>query len=83
LFGAFFLRADNLPDAYPVSDCERWSLDQLARAKEPVVELTNACSVLAWAPITDYYQSDIQGQMLYYWGVTPTRKLYFQKPAGH
>jgi len=82
LLGAFFLYADARLNPGLTNDCERWSLDQLARAKEPVVELTNACYVLAWTPITDYYQSDIQGQMLYNWGVTPAKKLYFQKPVG-
>lgn len=82
LLGAFFLYADARLNPGITNDCERWSLDQLARAKEPVVELTNTCYVLAWTPITDYYQSDIQGQMLYYWGVTPDKKLYFQKPVG-
>jgi len=83
LFAGFFLYANVELNPGLTNGCERWSLDQLARAKEPVVELTDACYVLAWAPITDYYQSDIQGQMLYYWGVTPDKKLYFQRPTAH
>ncbi|TDN36582.1 hypothetical protein [Hymenobacter sp. UV11] len=79
LVGGFFLHADGQPDAFPVSDCERWSLDQLARAREPVVELAGFCPVLAWMPISDYTQSEVQAQMLYYWHITPTKKLYFQK----
>ncbi|MDO7884701.1 hypothetical protein [Hymenobacter cheonanensis] len=77
---AFFLRADGLPDGSPTSDCERWSLDQLARAGEPVVEVAGFCPVLTWGLATDPQQSEIAGQMLYYWHVTPTVKTYYQKP---
>lgn len=79
LVGTFFLRTDSQPDMLPVSDCERWSLDQLARAREPVVELAGFCPVLAWVAITDYNQSEVQAQMLYYWHVTTSKKLYYHK----
>jgi hypothetical protein len=77
---AFFLQADGQPDRSPTSDCERWSLDQLARASEPVVEVAGFCPVLTWGLATDPQQSEIVGQMLYYWHVTPTVKTYYQKP---
>jgi hypothetical protein len=79
LVGAHFLYADGQPTTLATNDCERWSLDQLARAREPVVELANFCPVLSWTPITEYQQSEVQAQMLYYWHVTPTKKLYYQK----
>ena len=59
--------------------CERWALDQLARAPGPEVQLTLNCSVMAWGPITTTEQSERNAAMLEYWGVTPGRKLYFQK----
>jgi hypothetical protein len=59
--------------------CERWSMDQLARAQEPVVRLVNFCNVMTWAPLGDYHESDLNAQMLYYWHVTPVKKLYYQQ----
>jgi hypothetical protein len=79
LVGAHFLYADGQPSTLATNDCERWSLDQLARAREPVVELANFCPVLGWTPITEYQQSELQAQMLYYWHITPAKKLYYQK----
>lgn len=76
----FFLQADALADYAPTSDCERWSLDQLARSRQPVVELAGFCPVLTWGLASDPQQSEVAGQMLYYWHVTPTVKTYYQKP---
>lgn len=76
----FFLQADGLADYAPTSDCERWSLDQLARARPPVVELAGFCPVLTWGLAADPQQSEVAGQMLYYWHVTPAVKTYYQKP---
>jgi hypothetical protein len=77
---AFFLYADGKPDSTPTSDCERSVLNQLARAPEPVVEIPGSCPVLTWTLATSPQQSEIAGQMLYYWHVTSSTKTYYQKP---
>lgn len=77
--GVFFMYADrkvHLPDD---NGCERWSLDQLSRAPEPVVQLSTFCNVLSWSPIGEASQSDYNAQMLQYWGITPVKKLYYNK----
>jgi hypothetical protein len=79
LVSAFFLYADGSPNAAPTNDCERWSLDQLARSREPVTELVPDCSVLAWNALHEPWQSEIQAQMLLYWHVTPVKRLYYQR----
>jgi hypothetical protein len=35
--------------------------------------------VMTWAPLGDYHESDLNAQMLYYWHVTPVKKLYYQQ----
>jgi hypothetical protein len=79
LFGAFFLYQDGQPNPAASNGCERWSLDQLAQAKEPVVELSSDCNVLTWGPIHNPQDSDLQAQMIYYWGITSEKKLFYQK----
>jgi hypothetical protein len=79
LFLGYFLYADctlNLPFD---NGCERWALDQLARAPGPEVELWPDCTVLAWGPTTTTEQSERNAAMLYYWHVTSSKKLFFQK----
>ena len=56
--------------------CERWALEQLADATGPVVYVSPSCTVLGWEPFYDYHQTELQGKMLYYWGVTPKPVLY-------
>lgn len=77
--GAFFLYQDNQHGLNADNGCERWSLDQLAQAPEPVVELGSDCNVLTWVPIHNAQESELHAQMLYYWHITPSKKLYYQK----
>jgi hypothetical protein len=58
--------------------CERAGLTLLAQSPEPVVRLPADCNVMSWEPVTDPQQSATNAGLLYYWGVTPTRKLYYQ-----
>lgn len=79
LVSLFFTLADLRPTLPETNGCQRWSLDQLARAPEPVVQLGPYCNVLSWTPITEPQQSALNAEMLRYWGVTTEQKLYFQK----
>ena len=79
LFLGYFVLSDLVFPLPFDNGCERWALDQLSRAPGPEVELWPDCTVLAWGPITDTEQSERNAAMLYYWHVTPSRKLYFQK----
>ena len=77
--GALFTYADRKLTVPSNNDCERWGLDQLARAPEPVVQLSPACPVLAWTPILDPNQSEYHAKMLKYWNVTAVEKRYYHK----
>lgn len=79
LFLGYFVLSDMVFPLPFDNDCERWALDQLSRAPGPEVELWPDCTVLAWGPLTNTEQSERNAAMLYYWHVTPSRKLYFQK----
>ena len=59
------------------NECERWSLDQLARAPETEVRLSPYCPVLQWDNQADPHQTELHGLMLQYWGVTDRPKLYY------
>ncbi|MDO7877289.1 hypothetical protein Q5H93_21270 [Hymenobacter sp. ASUV-10] len=58
--------------------CERAGLQLLAQSPAPVVRLPADCKVMSWVPLTDPQQSATNAELLYYWSVTPTRKLYYQ-----
>ncbi len=77
LFLAIFVNAD-LP--LPVQNqCERAALETIARSPEIIVRLDAACTVLAWKKISDYRDSDLQGELLQRWGVTEERRYFYQE----
>lgn len=79
LFLATFIYVDAVPKLPRNNDCERWALDQMARAPEPTVRLAPYCNVLSWGTMPDPNQSDLQAQLLHYWGITDRPKQYYQR----
>lgn len=79
LFVGYFVSADLVLQMPYNNGCERWALDQLARAPEREVQLSADCLVMSWGIMTNTEQSERNAAMLYYWGVTPEKKLFFQK----
>ena len=79
LFGAYFTYTDVTMLVPTDNDCERWALEQIQASPEPIVHLYVSCNVLSWGMMTDYNASDINAEMLKAWGVTKTKKLYFQQ----
>ena len=51
----------------------------LAQSPGPVVRLPATCTMMDWQPLTDYRKSELNGEMLEYWGIIKTKKLYYQQ----
>ena len=73
-----FMNADRRMWLRENNACEREALARLARSPGPVVQLPADCPVMSWERTTDYSQSATNADLLYYWGVTPDRKRYYQ-----
>lgn len=78
LFAGLFSYVDATIQMPRNNDCERWALDQLARAPEPVVRIAPYCPLLSWAPMADYHGSEMQADLLYRWRITNGKKRYYQ-----
>jgi hypothetical protein len=79
LFSAYLLGVDLVLKPATNNDCERRALATLAQAPGPEVQLPADCGVLSWGPVGSPGQSEPSAQLLYNWGVTPRKQLYFQK----
>jgi hypothetical protein len=79
LFSAYLLRIDLVLKPANNNDCERRALVTLAQAPGPEVQLPATCGVLSWGPVGSPGQSEPSAQLLYDWGVTPSKKRYFQQ----
>jgi hypothetical protein len=77
-FVALFTIADK-PRPRDYNTCQRQQFAALAESADPIVRLSADCLVLSWAPVADYHYSDVQGSMLQYWGITQTKKYYYQE----
>jgi hypothetical protein len=76
-FLVIYINADK-PDSSEYL-CERAALQEISTSNKDTVELNSSCSVLAWDKITDYRESELNAQLLFYWGITDKKKLYYQK----
>jgi hypothetical protein len=79
LFGSYLTGVDFVLNSPYNNDCERRALATLALAPGPVVQLSPACTVLSWSPLASPQESERNADMLYYWGITPRKKLYYQQ----
>jgi hypothetical protein len=61
------------------NSCERRELEELARSPLPVVPLGYSCTIVAWDKMTDPQYTEHTAQLLHYWGITDSKKLYYQK----
>ncbi len=59
--------------------CERNQFRLLSESKTNPVELPGTCTLMSWEKITDPKDSDLQAELIYFWGITDEKKLYYQK----
>jgi hypothetical protein len=64
------------------NECEKSSLYTIAQSKENIVALDNDCGVIGWEPLVNPQQSKSYAELMYFWNITDTVKLYynFQQP---
>ena len=78
VFLGIFTIADK-PRFRDYNACERQLFGILAQSPAPIVRLPATCTMMDWQPLTDYQKSEVNGQMLYYWGIIQRPKRYYQQ----
>lgn len=59
--------------------CEKESLKIIAASKDSIVRIQNDCNIMEWKKTIQPEDSKLNGELLFYWGITPNKKLYFQE----
>ena len=77
VFSMIFTFADK-PE-FSKNDCEKKALEAISLSKDYTVLVEYDCSILAWGKIEDPTKSELNAQLLEYWGITKKKKLYYQK----
>jgi len=73
----FFTINDNLD--LEDNQCERESLEKIARSTEDIVALDCDWPVMEWITISDYRHSKRNAELFKYWNITKEKKLYYHK----
>ncbi len=76
VFSIIFMIADE-PEFYN-NACEKEALRAIANSPKEVVQLDQDCTILRWEQIKDAQYSKVNGEMLYFWNITSTKKSYQQ-----
>jgi hypothetical protein len=58
---------------------ERHALEILANSPEAIVSLPDNFTIMSWGKTYDYKQSKHKAELLHYWQVTKTKKLFYQE----
>lgn len=59
--------------------CEREAFKTIIQSKDPVVVLNDDCTVLSWGSINKPEDSALNAELLQFWKITQTEKLYYHK----
>lgn len=74
---AIFINSDHLEtEEY---HCERKALDFLINSPDEITILPGDCNIMSWAdPFTEPKRSELNAEILQFWGITKEKKLYYQ-----
>ena len=76
MFLLIFINADK-PN-FNKYTCERKALKEISLSENKTVLISNDCTIMAWGKIKDPKESEMNCDLLLFWGVTNKKKLYYQ-----
>ena len=62
---------------FDINDCEKNALNEIATSTDDIVKLHYDCGVLAWEKTEKPQDSDLNAQLITFWGITKTKKQYY------
>ncbi|UOQ73506.1 hypothetical protein [Hymenobacter cellulosilyticus] len=73
-----FVYVDKTKEVPTDNGCERWAMDQMANSPDFVVHISSACNLMSWNTLRNSGESEYQGKLLHYWGITQKVQQYQQ-----
>lgn len=77
--GVLFIFTNSDKAEFDNNKCEMAALKEIAISKDSIVPLQHDCSVVAWGKILKPEDSELNAQLLNYWGVTKVKKQYYNE----
>lgn len=61
--------------------CEKAALLKMSETNEKIVALPTNCFVMSWENIYDYHQTENKAELIFRWGITSEKKLFYNEPS--
>lgn len=61
------------------NSCERQAFEKMARSTESIITISRDCFVIDWQNTLDYKQSEKKAELIYFWGITSEKKLFYNE----
>ena len=59
--------------------CERQAFEEMARSTDSIIAIPRDCFVIDWQNMHDYRQSERKAELIYFWGITSEKKLFYNE----
>lgn len=59
--------------------CERQAFEKMARSTDSIISISKDCFVMDWQNMHDYRQSERKAELIYFWGITSEKKLFYNE----
>jgi hypothetical protein len=59
--------------------CEKMAFQKMKESPEKIVALPEGCFVISWKNIYDYSYSESKAELIYRWGITTEKKLFYNE----
>jgi hypothetical protein len=66
-------------DGIGENKCERNAFEKMAHSKESIVAIPKDCHIMDWYNVYDYNQTESKAELIYYWGITDHKKLFYNE----
>jgi len=76
LFLMIFINANK--SNFNDNQCEIQALEKISKSPDKIVRVDCNCTIMGWKKTTDYKDSDLNAELLFYWNITKKKKLYYQ-----
>jgi len=63
------------------NQCEKMAFQKMSESPEKIVALPNDCFVMSWENIYDYHQTENKAELIFRWGITSEKKLFYNEPS--
>jgi hypothetical protein len=79
ILATLFIYTNSDGAKFDLNDCEKNALKEIANSPNDIIQINADCSILSWDKTIKPEDSELNAQLLTFWGITKHKKLYYNK----